>query len=81
MDDIKLSKEQTEVLVSKVKEYFEQELEQDIGSFEAEFLIDFFIKNVGPVIYNRGLADAQQLFSEKADEISYQIQELEKPIY
>ncbi|MBQ0779549.1 MAG: DUF2164 family protein, partial [Thalassolituus oleivorans] len=29
--------------------------------------------------YNQGLSDAQTLFSEKADELSYLIQELEKP--
>jgi uncharacterized protein (DUF2164 family) len=44
MSDIKFSKEEKERIVNKVKIYFDSELEQDIGGFEAEFLIDFFLK-------------------------------------
>ncbi|MEH6625239.1 MAG: DUF2164 domain-containing protein [Motiliproteus sp.] len=79
MSDIKFSKEEVDRVVSKVKGYFNDELDQDIGGFEAEFLIDFFAKEIGPYFYNRGLSDANTLFSEKVDELSYSIQELEKP--
>jgi uncharacterized protein (DUF2164 family) len=79
MSDIKFSQDEKDRLVSKIKTYFTDELDQDIGGFEAEFLIDFFAKEVGPYFYNRGLADAHQLFLEKVDELSYLVQELEKP--
>ncbi|MBQ24276.1 MAG: hypothetical protein CL546_04995 [Alcanivorax sp.] len=32
----------------------EPPLQQDIGGFEAEFLIDFFAKELGPHFYNLG---------------------------
>ena len=80
MSEIKLSKEEKERIVQKVKKYFADELDQDIGGFDAEFLIGFFAKEIGPYFYNQGLHDAQTLFTEKADEIGYLIQELEKPI-
>ena len=79
MSDITLSKEATEILVAKIKRYFTEELNADIGSFEAEFLIDFFAKELGPHIYNSALADVHALHSEKAEELGYLIQELEKP--
>jgi uncharacterized protein (DUF2164 family) len=79
MSDFTFPKEEKDPIVSKIKDYFTSELEQDIGGFEAEFLIDFFTKEIGPHFYNRGLSDAQTLFSIKADELSYQLQELEKP--
>ncbi|MCW8887644.1 MAG: DUF2164 domain-containing protein, partial [Gammaproteobacteria bacterium] len=66
-------------IVQKIKAYFHDELSQEIGGFDAEFLIDFFSKEIGPHFYNRGLSDALTLFSEKADELSYLVQELEKP--
>jgi uncharacterized protein (DUF2164 family) len=47
--------------------------------FEAEFLIDFFAREIGPHFYNRGLFDAQQVLTEKMDEVGYVMQELEKP--
>ena len=80
MSEIKFSKEETDRIVSKIKTYFNDELDQDIGGFEAEFLMDFFAKEMGSYFYNQGLSDAHTLFLEKADEVGYLIQELEKPI-
>lgn len=79
MKEIEFSKDQKERVVSKVKAYFSKELHQDIGAFEAEFLIDFFAKEIGSYFYNRGLFDAQQVFNEKMEDLSYLLQELEKP--
>ncbi|MAY43291.1 MULTISPECIES: DUF2164 domain-containing protein [unclassified Neptuniibacter] len=80
MSEIKFTKDETDRIVSKIKTYFNDELDQDIGGFEAEFLIDFFAKEIGPFYYNKGLSDAQDLFSQQAEELNYQIHELEKPI-
>ena len=79
MTDIQLSKDDTDRIVSKIKTYFDTELEQEIGGFQAEFLIDFFAKEIGPYFYNLGLTDAHKLFSEKVEELGYLIQEQEKP--
>ena len=78
MKEIEFSKEQKERMVGKIKSYFGAELDQDIGGFEAEFLIDFFAKELGPHFYNRGLFDAQQVFNEKIEEAAYTVQELEQ---
>ena len=79
MSDITFSPDQKARMVSKIKAYFEDELGQDIGGFEAEFLIDFFATELGAHFYNRGLFDAQQVLTEKVDEVGYVMQELEKP--
>jgi len=79
MSEIKFTKEEKARIVQKVKQYFNNELDQDIGGFDAEFLIDFFAGEIGACFYNQGLSDAQVLFSEKVDELGYLIQELEKP--
>lgn len=78
MAEIDLTKDETDRIVGKVKDYFSKELGQDIGGFEAEFLIDFFAKEIGPFFYNRGLSDAQAVFKEKAEEAGYLVEELEK---
>ena len=79
MTDITFTADQKARMVSKIKSYFEDELQQEIGGFEAEFLIDFFAKEIGPYFYNRGLFDAQQVLTEKIEEVGYVLQELEKP--
>ena len=79
MSDITFSPDQKARMVSKIKAYFDSELNQEIGGFEAEFLMDFFAAEIGPHFYNRGLQDAQQLLTEKMEEVGYVLQELEKP--
>ena len=79
MTQITLTKQQTDQIVSKVKAYFTEELNQEIGGFEAEFLIDFFAKEIGPHFYNNGLSDAQKLFTQQLEEANYLVEELEKP--
>jgi uncharacterized protein (DUF2164 family) len=81
MSDIMFSREEKEQIVKKFETYFSTELDQEIGNFEAEFLIDFFADEIGAYFYNRGLNDAQTLFSEKVEELGYTIQELEKPTH
>ncbi len=80
MSDITFTKDETDRIVSHIKKYFNDEFDQDIGAFEAEFLLDFFIRQIGPVFYNQGLSDARALFAAKADEIGYLVEELEKPV-
>ena len=80
MAEIKFSKEEKDILITKIKCYFREELDQDIGGFDADFLLDFITKEMGVYFYNRGLSDAQAALSNKVDEISEAIYELEKPI-
>ena len=79
MSDIKFSKEEKEVIVRKIQLYFREELDKEIGSFDAEFLLDFFSEEVGAYYYNRGLIDAQAVLDKKVEDISEAFYELEKP--
>jgi uncharacterized protein (DUF2164 family) len=78
MTQITLSKDQTAEIVARIKIYFTTELNQEIGGFEAEFLIDFFAKEIGPHFYNSGLSDAKKVFEQQLEEASYMVDELEK---
>ncbi len=80
MDRIEFSKDEKEVMVQKVKLYFREEMNQEIGNFDAEFLIDFFAEEMGGFFYNRGLYDAETLIAEKVAEISDLLMQLEKPV-
>lgn len=79
MAKLELTPEEKAQIVHKIKLYFEEELDQSIGTFEAEFLIDFFGEHVGAYFYNQGLNDAQALVAQKAEEIGDSIYELERP--
>ena len=80
MDKLEFTKEEKALMVGKVKLYFREELSQEIGSFDAEFLIDFFADEIGPFFYNRGLYDAETLISQKVADIADSLYELERPV-
>ncbi|MGH1539003.1 MAG: DUF2164 domain-containing protein [Arenicella sp.] len=83
MSEIEFSKGEKDLITEKIQRYFVNELDQEIGQFDAEFLLDFFSEELGGYFYNRGLNDAQlvvkktlELMDETIDEKIYAI---EKP--
>jgi uncharacterized protein (DUF2164 family) len=76
---IEFTTQEKELLVQKLKHYFTNELDQDIGQFDAEFLLEFFGKEMGVYYYNRGLTDAQDIFKSRVESITDAIYELEIP--
>jgi uncharacterized protein (DUF2164 family) len=80
MTEIKFSKAELDVITGKIQLYFREELDQDIGQFDAQFLLEFFAEEIGGYFYNRGLYDAQSLLSARLEEISDSLYELEKPV-
>jgi uncharacterized protein (DUF2164 family) len=69
-----------QTIVKKIQLYFSEELEQEIGQFPAEFLLEFFSEEIGPYFYNRGLFDAQSVLQDRLDSIEAAINELELPV-
>jgi uncharacterized protein (DUF2164 family) len=76
--EIKLDDSVKVEVVAQVQKYFQDELQQEIGSFDAEFLLDFFSKDVGGFYYNQGLADALKNFESKMEDVGELIYQLEK---
>jgi uncharacterized protein (DUF2164 family) len=78
MSEIKFSKEEKAVIVRRIQAYFADELNQSIGGFDAEFLLDFFAGQIGAYFYNRGLYDAQAILGKKMEDLGEAIYQLEK---
>ena len=70
MSGIEFSREEKELIGRKIQLYFHEELEQEIGQFDAEFLLDFFAQEIGPFFYNRGLYDAQAALETQLESFS-----------
>ena len=80
MNKIEFTASEREALVKKIQRYFDEELNQEIGQFPAEFLLEFFTEEIGPYFYNRGLFDAQAVLEKRMDSIGEAIDELELPV-
>jgi uncharacterized protein (DUF2164 family) len=62
---IELSPETTKRLHDSLKRYFAERLDQDIGDLKAGGLLTYVLKEIGPTIYNRAIADAQTYLQER----------------
>lgn len=79
MSKVEFSKEEKEVMTRKIQLYLKNELDQEIGQFDAELLLDFFSEEVRAYYYNRGLYDAQTILERRLESITEAIYEIEKP--
>ena len=78
MSGIKFTKAEKETLIPKIKMYLHEELDLEIGNFDAEFLLDFFSEEVGPYCYNRGIKDSLDMLDTRMEEVKESIYVLEK---
>jgi len=78
MANIEFNKDEKAILVRKLQGYFSEELQQKIGQFDAEFLLDFIGKEIGAYYYNHGLYDAQAVLSARMEDLQDAIYQLEQ---
>jgi len=78
MSEIKFTKEEIEGITKKIQLYFSEELDHEIGQFDAQFLLDFISEEIGSYFYNRGLYDAQSILESRMESISEAIYDIEK---
>ena len=79
MSEITFTREEREIICRKIQLYLREELDQEVGQFDAGFLLDFFAEEIGTFFYNRGLYDAQAILETRLENIAEAIYELEKP--
>ena len=78
MSVVEFSKEEKVLITQKLQRYVATELGFEMGSFDAEFLLDFVSKELGCYFYNRGLYDAQTVVNARFEEMAEAIVLLEK---
>ena len=78
MSVVEFSKEEKALITQKLQRYVATELGFDMGSFDAECLLDFVSKELGCYFYNRGLYDAQTVVNARFEEMTEAIVVLEK---
>ena len=52
-------------------------MEEKIGNIAASGLLSFFLEEVGPSVYNRGVADAQERLQARISELDFEVHEEE----
>jgi uncharacterized protein (DUF2164 family) len=74
---IELSKEARQDAIASIQRYFKENLESEIGNMDAGFLLGFILEEIGPSVYNQGVADAQARIQARVGELEYEVFEEE----
>ena len=48
-----------EYLLGSIRRFFAENLDDDIGDLKARSVLDFFVRELGPSVYNQAILDAQ----------------------
>jgi uncharacterized protein (DUF2164 family) len=74
---IRLSPERRTTLMRAIKQYFKDEFDESVSDFRAQGLLDFFVRELGPPVYNQGVRDAASFVQDKLTDIEGEIYERE----
>jgi uncharacterized protein (DUF2164 family) len=66
---ITLSPEAIARLIASIKRYAAENLEADFGDLQARLLLDYCLREVGPLVYNQAIADAQRYFQGRVADL------------
>lgn len=69
MKKIELGTELQQDAIRDLKAYFLQERDEELSDFQAASILDFFLSNIGPYIFNQALADAHALMSDRIEDL------------
>lgn len=58
--DAAFSNEQKLEIISSIRRYFAGNLDCELSEMQAGFLLDYFMEEIAPFAYNKGIDDAQK---------------------
>ena len=76
---IRLTDERRERMLRSIRKYFEEKLDQQLGDFAAERLLEFFVKELGAPVYNQAIQDARAFLQEKLEDLDVEFYEPDEP--
>ena len=56
--------------IASIKRYFKEELDVEVGDLKASLILDYFVTEHGPTIYNQAIADARAFFDERSADLA-----------
>jgi len=59
MKTVEISGQQRADAIASIQRYFEENISEPIGNLPAGLLLNFFLEEIGPAIYNQAITDAQ----------------------
>ena len=72
---VALNKDARSSAVTSIERYFQDELDEKIGNIRAAALLNFFLEEIGPSIYNQAVANVQERLLQRVTEVDIECHE------
>ena len=72
---IELPKRVREDAIASIQRYFERNLPEPLGELPASLLLNYFVEEIGPAIYNQAIADAQARLQQRVADLEGELYE------
>ena len=72
---IELPNAAQQAAIASIQRYFQQHMDEPIGNITAGALLGFFLEEIGPLVYNKAVADVQQRLQARIQEIDLEVYE------
>lgn len=56
--------------IVSIQRYFADQLELEIGDLKAALVLDYFLAEHGPAVYNKAIGDAKAFFDERSADLA-----------
>lgn len=72
---IELPRDERAQAIASIERYFNEELDQRIGNIGAGALLNFFLEEIGPLVYNQTVAEVQERLQQRMLELDIEFHE------
>lgn len=72
---IELPKEARKQAIASIERYFAENMQEKIGNIAAGALLGYFLEELGPLVYNKAVADVQERLQMRVSELDIEIHE------
>jgi uncharacterized protein (DUF2164 family) len=69
MPTIELNKQARADAIASLQRYFDENMPEPLGDLPAGLLLNFFLEEVGPAVYNQAIRDAQARIQQRAADL------------
>ncbi len=75
---IKLSDDRKQAVLKQLAKFYSDEFDEKLSSFRAERMLNFFVRALGPPLYNQAVSDARVFMQSKLDDLDVEFYEPEE---
>ena len=72
---IEIPKEARQDAIESIVRYFQENMDEKIGNVAADGLLRYLLEELGPVVYNKAVADVQDRLQARIMEVDIEIHE------